>query len=146
MNDTICGIVTANGIAGVGIIRISGDRCLEIATKILKKPLKPRYAHYGNFYQNKEVIDKGIAIYFSAPNSFTGENILELQAHGGRVVLNNILQSVIDCGARLAEAGEFSKRAFLNGKIDLVQAEAIADIISSTSSQASKLALNSLER
>jgi tRNA modification GTPase len=146
-NQTICGIATGSNNAGVGIVRVSGEKSLEIAEKILKKSkkdIKPRFAYYGDFYNNDEVIDQGIAIYFPNPNSFTGEDIVEFQGHGGSIVLENILGAVLDCGAKIAEAGEFSKRAFLNGKMDLVQAEAIADMIDSTSKRANKLALNSM--
>jgi tRNA modification GTPase len=147
-NSTICGIATGNNRgAGVGIVRISGEKCLEIAQKILQKPataIQPRFAHYGNFYHNNEIIDKGIALYFPAPHSFTGEDVLELQGHGGNIVMQQIMDAVLDCGATVAEAGEFSKRAFLNGKMDLAQAESIADMIASTSKRASKMALNSL--
>lgn len=150
-NTTICGIATANNIgtgSGVGIVRISGDKSLQIAEKILKKPaksIKPRFAYYGDFYHQNEIIDKGIAIYFPSPHSFTGEDILELQGHGGYAVMQQILNATLDNGARLAEAGEFSKRAFLNGKIDLTQAEAMADMIASSSKRSAKLALNSLQ-
>lgn len=145
MNETICAIATGFNNAGVGIVRISGDKCLEIAEKILKKTPTPRYAHYGDFYHNDEIIDEGVAIYFKSPNSFTGEDILELQGHGGVAVMQNILDAVLDSGAIIAESGEFSKRAFLNGKMDLVQAEAIADMIQAQSSKAAKLAINSLK-
>jgi tRNA modification GTPase len=146
-NQTICGIATGSNNAGVGIVRVSGEKSLEIAEKILKKSkkdIKPRFAYYGDFYNNDEVIDQGIAIYFPNPNSFTGEDIVEFQGHGGSIVLENILGAVLDFGAKIAEAGDFSKRAFLNGKMDLVQAEAIADMIDSTSKRANKLALNSM--
>lgn len=144
MDNTICGIASSSGVGGVGIVRISGKKCLSIAKKILKITPAPRYANFTEFYDGDEVIDKGIAIYFKAPNSFTGEDILELQGHGGIIVMQNILQSAVKCGAKLAVAGEFSQRAFLNGKIDLVQAEALADLITSTSNNASKSALRSL--
>ncbi len=144
MNDTICAIATG-AAGGIGILRISGDRCKDIALQVLKVKLKPRYAYYGSFYDNDNKIDQGIAIYFPAPNSFTGEDVLELQAHGGNIVMQMLLTAVVNCGVRIAEAGEFSKRAFLNGKIDLLQAEAIADIISADSKYAVNLALRSLD-
>ena len=143
--DTICALATPPGRGGVGIIRISGPLSKTIAQSILKKTPKPRYADYLDFYSsNDEVIDQGIALFFPGPNSFTGEDVLELQGHGGPVLLDIILSRTIELGARLARPGEFSERAFINGKIDLVQAEAIADIIDSASTQAAKAALRSL--
>lgn len=143
--DTIAAIATATGRGGVGIVRVSGPKALEIAERFLKHPLKPRYAHFGSFFdKDDQPLDQGIALSFKAPNSFTGEDVLELQAHGGPVVLDMVLRTCVDYGARLAEPGEFTQRAFLNDKLDLVQAEAIADLIDSTSETAARSALRSL--
>ena len=143
--DTIAAIATATGRGGVGIVRVSGPLSSEIAQRFLQQTIKPRYAHFGSFFdQNNEALDQGIALYFKAPHSFTGEDVLELQAHGGPVVLDMLLRTCIDYGARLAEPGEFTQRAFLNDKLDLVQAEAIADLIDSTSETAARSALRSL--
>jgi tRNA modification GTPase len=143
--DTIAAIATAPGVGGVGIIRISGENALSICQKVTQKKPTPRLAQFCHFsYQNK-LIDEGIVLYFPNPSSFTGEDVIELQAHGGPVILNMLLQAVIKCGARQAQAGEFSQRAFLNDKIDLVQAEAIADLISSATEQAAMAAQRSLQ-
>ena len=144
--DTIAAIATPPGRGGVGIIRVSGPLSKEISEKILGKIPKPRYADYLPFLdQNNETIDSGLALYFVAPNSFTGEDILELQGHGGPVVMDLLLQRVISLGARIAQPGEFSERAFLNDKVDLAQAEAIADLIEAGSEQAAKSAIKSLQ-
>lgn len=148
--DTIAALATPPGRGGVGIIRVSGARAASIARAITATKLKPRYAHYGPFYeagseQPRTAIDHGIALFFAGPNSFTGEDILELQAHGGPVLLDCLLSEVIKLGARMARPGEFSERAYLNDKIDLVQAEAIADLIDSASVQAAKNAIRSLQ-
>ncbi len=126
-------------------MRVSGPLSKTIARKIVKRLPKPRHADYLAFHNRYgEVIDQGIALYFPAPNSFTGEDVLELQGHGGPVLLELLLSEIIALGGRLAKPGEFSERAFLNDKIDLVQAEAIADIIDSSSVQAARAALRSL--
>ncbi|CAN8140577.1 5-carboxymethylaminomethyluridine-tRNA synthase GTPase subunit [uncultured Thiomicrorhabdus sp.] len=144
--ETIAAVATAPGRGGVGIVRVSGDKAGEIAEAILGKLPEPRYAHYGPFYGAEgEVLDRGIALYFPNPNSFTGEDVLELQGHGGPVVLQWLLERVVQLGARLAEPGEFSKQAFMNDKLDLAQAEAIADLIEASSAQAAKSALRSLQ-
>lgn len=144
--DTIAAIATAPGRGGVGIIRISGDKARDIALSVLGLLPKPRYAHYGPFKDEKgHVLDEGLGLYFPNPNSFTGEDVLELQGHGGPVVLDFILQRCIELGARIARPGEFSERAFLNDKLDLAQAEAIADLIDSASEQAARCALRSLQ-
>jgi len=145
-SDTIAAIATPPGRGGVGIIRVSGPEVKKIAEKILGKIPQPRFADYLPFLdQNNETIDSGLALYFVAPNSFTGEDILELQGHGGPVVMDLLLQHVIDLGARIAKPGEFSERAFLNDKVDLAQAEAIADLIEAGSEQAAKSAVKSLQ-
>ncbi|QOY51511.1 tRNA uridine-5-carboxymethylaminomethyl(34) synthesis GTPase MnmE [Candidatus Sulfurimonas baltica] len=140
-SDTISAIATANGIGSIAIIRISGDRALEIATKLTnKKDFPPRYASLSNVYnQNGELIDESIIIYFKAPFSFTAEDVVEIQCHGGFIVAQSILKATIGFGARLANAGEFSKRAFFNGRIDLSEAEAIAQLIEAKSEDAAKI-------
>jgi len=144
--DTIAAIATAPGRGGVGIIRISGSKCQAIAQQILGHIPTPRYAHYGNFLDaNGNTLDQGIALYFPNPHSFTGEDVLELQGHGGPVILDLLLKEAVNAGARLANPGEFSERAFLNDKLDLAQAEAIADLINASSEQAAKQAVNSLQ-
>jgi tRNA modification GTPase len=144
-NDTIAAIATPFGLGGIGVIRVSGALVPQISFAVSQKKLKVRQATFADFFnQNKELIDQGVAIYFSKPHSFTGEDVLELQAHGSPVVLNQLLQTVISYGARLAEPGEFSKRAFLNGKLDLAQAEAIMDLVNAASDLAAKSALRSL--
>jgi tRNA modification GTPase len=145
-HDTIAAIATAPGRGGVGIVRVSGKRAGQIAEAILQRLPKPRYAHYTSFYgENETVLDQGIALFFPGPHSFTGEDVLELQGHGGPVVLQWLLDRVVQLGARLAEPGEFSKQAFLNDKLDLAQAEAIADLIEASSDQAARSALRSLQ-
>ncbi|MAM69959.1 MAG: tRNA uridine-5-carboxymethylaminomethyl(34) synthesis GTPase MnmE [Gammaproteobacteria bacterium] len=144
--DTICAIATPKGIGGVGIIRISGSLVKSIAESITGSLPPPRYAQFCSFRNNEgEVIDQGICLFFPGPASFTGEDILELQAHGGPVILDRLQQAALDSGARLARPGEFSERAFLNNKIDLTQAEAIADLIESHTLEASRYALRSLQ-
>lgn len=143
---TIAAIATPPGRGGVGIIRISGSQTPEIAAAILKQLPPPRSAHYTAFYaENDAVLDQGLALYFPAPHSFTGEHILELHAHGSPIALDLILQRLLQLGATLARPGEFSERAFLNGKLDLVQAEAIADLIDASSEQAARSAVRSLQ-
>ncbi|WP_317932979.1 tRNA uridine-5-carboxymethylaminomethyl(34) synthesis GTPase MnmE [Halioxenophilus sp. WMMB6] len=145
-NDTIAAIATAPGRGGVGIVRVSGQLAQAIAQQLLGFLPKPRYAHFGDFKAlNGELLDQGIALYFAKPNSFTGEDVLELQGHGGPVVMNRLLQAVIQAGARHARPGEFSERAFLNDKMDLTQAEAIADLIDAASESAAINALNTLQ-
>ncbi|MDH5660060.1 MAG: tRNA uridine-5-carboxymethylaminomethyl(34) synthesis GTPase MnmE, partial [Gammaproteobacteria bacterium] len=144
--DTIAAIATPPGRGGVGIIRVSGPQAKSIAEKMLGKVPQPRFAEFLAFLnQNNEVIDSGLALYFIAPNSFTGEDVLELQGHGGPVVMDLLLQEVVTLGARIAKPGEFSERAFLNDKVDLAQAEAIADLIEAGSEQAAKSAIKSLQ-
>ncbi|MEH6470396.1 MAG: tRNA uridine-5-carboxymethylaminomethyl(34) synthesis GTPase MnmE [Halopseudomonas sp.] len=143
---TIAAVATPPGRGGVGIVRISGKQTREIAKHILGIDPQPRYAHYGSFYdQQGQQIDQGIALFFPNPHSFTGEDVLELQGHGGPVILDLLLREVIALGARSAKPGEFSERAFLNDKLDLAQAEAIADLIDSSSEQAARSALRSLQ-
>jgi len=145
--DTITAIATPSGFGAVGIVRLSGPKALEIAQKMIKKAITdPNQAYFLSFYnEHNEVIDQGLAIFFKAPHSFTGEDIVEFQAHGSPIVLNELLQTALHHGARLAKPGEFSERAFLNEKIDLTQAEAIADLIQATSVKAARSAVHSLQ-
>ena len=145
-SDTICAIATAPGRGGIGIVRISGPRAEAISLEVTSKTLQPRLATFVEMKSgNGEVIDNGIGLYFESPNSFTGENIVELQGHGGINVLRSVLARVIECGARLAHPGEFTERAFLNNKIDLLQAEAIADLVDASSTQAARSAMRTLK-
>jgi tRNA modification GTPase len=143
--DLIVAIATAPGRGGVGVVRASGADIVPLARAILGRVPEPRHATFSRFLDGDGgVLDEGIALYFSAPHSFTGEHVLELQGHGGPVVLSLILQRCIELGARLAEPGEFSRRAFLNGKLDLAQAEAVADLIDAASTEAARSAVRSL--
>lgn len=145
-NDTIAAVATPPGRGGVGIVRISGPAAAQIAVAMLGACPPPRRADYLPFRAaDGTIIDQGIALFFAAPNSFTGEDVLELQGHGGPVVMDLLLQAALQSGARPARPGEFSQRAFLNDKLDLTQAEAIADLIDSTSAQAARSALRSLQ-
>lgn len=143
--DTIAAIATAQGRGGVGVIRVSG-RCIDALAKgILGKLPTARRATYRNFLdENGSVLDQGIALYFPSPHSYTGDDVLELQGHGGLAVLQLILQRCLDLGARLAQPGEFTRRAFLNGKLDLAQAESVADLIDANTSEAARSAMRSL--
>ena len=143
--DTIVAAATPPGTGGVGIVRLSGERVEQIARDMLGSLPEPRMATHRHFRNAAgEVIDTGLAVYFPAPASFTGESVLELHGHGGPVVVAMVVDAVVELGARLAEPGEFSRRAFLNGKLDLAQAEAIADLIGSGTAQAARAALRSL--
>ena len=145
-NDTIAAIATPTGQGGVGIIRVSGAKAPAIAEKISGLCPAPRYAHYGAFSdENKNIIDSGLTLYFKKPFSFTGEDVIEFHAHGGPVVLDILLKEILQHGVRPARAGEFSERAFLNDKIDLTQAEAIADLIAADSEQAARAAMRSMQ-
>lgn len=145
-NDTIAAIATPAGRGGVGIVRISGPKVGSIARAMVGKLPVPRYASLATFRDSEgEAIDQGIALYFKAPHSFTGEDVLELHGHGGPLVMDTLLNETVRLGARIARPGEFSERAFLNDKIDLSQAEAIADLIDSVSQQAARSAMRSLQ-
>ena len=145
-SETIAALATPPGRGGVGIIRVSGPRCKDIAVQVLGRCPPARKAEYLNFLDDdSSVIDAGIALFFVAPHSFTGEDVLELQGHGGPVVLDMLLKRVLSLGVRLARPGEFSEQAFLNDKLDLAQAEAIADLIEASSEQAARGALQSLQ-
>lgn len=147
MKETIVAQATAPGRGGIGILRVSGPKAVEVAHAVLGKCPKPRMADYLPFKDSDgNVLDQGIALYFKAPHSFTGEDVLELQGHGGQVVLNLLLKRILQLeGLRLARPGEFSEQAFLNDKLDLAQAEAIADLIDASSEQAARSALKSLQ-
>lgn len=147
LNPTICAIATPLGRGGVGVIRLSGAQAQPIAKKMCQrqKDFTPRFAHFCQFFDSDgEVIDEGLVLYFPAPHSFTGEDVIELQGHGGMILQQQLLSRCFELGAKQAAAGEFSARAFENDKIDLVQAEAIADAIDATSVAAAKSAIRSL--
>ncbi|KTD65984.1 tRNA uridine-5-carboxymethylaminomethyl(34) synthesis GTPase MnmE [Legionella spiritensis] len=145
--ETIVAIATPPGRGGVGIVRLSGSESCAIALKLTKKTqLRPREAAYTLFFTEEgETIDQGLLLYFKAPHSFTGEDVVELQVHGSPIVLDRLVSLAVDFGARLARPGEFSERAFLNDKMDLTQAEAIADLIHASSMTAARLAVRSLQ-
>ncbi len=147
-NDNIVAIATASGYSGIGIVRISGTNLLNIAKQLIRKDLKlkPRVAYYTDFIdKNNETIDSGLILFFKAPNSFTGEDILELNSHGSPVILQMLLNRCIELDCRLAKPGEFSQRAYLNNKIDLLQAESIIDLINADSEAAARSAIKSLK-
>jgi tRNA modification GTPase len=143
--DTIAAIATAPGAGGIGVVRVSGPLAINIAKQVLGNCPPPRNAAYLPFYQaDGSLIDRGIAIYFPNPHSYTGEDVLELQAHGGTALMQILLARCIECGARHAVAGEFTQRAFLNDKLDLAQAEAVADLINAATVEAARSAVRSL--
>lgn len=143
---TIAAIATAPGRGGIGVVRVSGRLAPEIARAVLGKCPPPRHASYLDFLDaDGKVIDQGIAIYFPSPHSYTGEHVLELQGHGGTAVMQQLLRRCLDLGARPAEPGEFTRRAYLNDKLDLAQAEAVADLIEASTIQAAQSAMRSLK-
>ncbi|MEO6102848.1 MAG: tRNA uridine-5-carboxymethylaminomethyl(34) synthesis GTPase MnmE [Pseudoxanthomonas sp.] len=145
-SDTIAAVATAAGAGGVGIVRLSGPGALAIAENICGRQLRPRHAHHVRFDDgNGETLDDGIALSFPAPRSFTGEDVVELQAHGSPVVLQQLVARACALGARPARPGEFSERAFLNERLDLAQAEAIADLIAASDTRAARAARRSLD-
>ncbi|GGA30871.1 tRNA uridine-5-carboxymethylaminomethyl(34) synthesis GTPase MnmE [Dyella nitratireducens] len=145
-HDTIAAIASAPGAAGVGVVRVSGPRAPAMARVLLGSEPSPRQAHFAAFRDAKgELIDRGLLLYFPAPASYTGEHVLELQGHGNPVLLDALLHRVCELGARLARPGEFTERAFLNGKLDLAQAEAVADLIAARSQAGARAALKSME-
>lgn len=151
-NRTIAAIATPNAPGGIGIIRISGDDALEIAAKIFKPvsgksiaDSKGYCAHFGNVFDNNDKIDEAVCLVFRAPASYTGENVAEISCHGGLYVTKRVLRAALNSGATPAEAGEFTKRAFLNGKIDLAAAESVMALISASGQQAASAALNTLD-
>lgn len=144
--ETIAAVATAPGRGGIGVVRVSGPRAKAVAITLSGREPMPRYAHYGPFHADDgEVIDEGVMLFFPGPHSFTGEDVLELQGHGGPVVMDMLLQRCVELGVRLARPGEFSEQAFLNDKLDLAQAEAIADLIEASSAQAARNAVRSLQ-
>jgi tRNA modification GTPase len=145
-DETIVAVATPPGKSGIGIVRLSGGASLAIAQQITRTTPRPRHAHYCTFRDRQgRLIDKGILLFFKAPESYTGEDVVEFHGHGGQAVLNLLLRETVDLGARLAKAGEFTERAYLNDKIDLIQAEAVADLIDSATAQAARSAARSLE-
>src|SRR5881394_2275511 len=143
--DTIAAVATPAGRGGIGIVRVSGPAVSRIAKQIVGGTPPPRSATFTRFRDARgQVIDEGIALYFPAPHSYTGEDVLELQGHGGPVVMRMLLAACLDAGAQLAEPGEFTRRAFLEGRLDLAQAEAVADLIDAASREAARSALRSL--
>ncbi|WP_323175082.1 tRNA uridine-5-carboxymethylaminomethyl(34) synthesis GTPase MnmE [Neisseria cinerea] len=145
-DSTIAAVATAPGRGGVGVVRVSGKNLLPMAQALCGKMPLPRVATYADFKDvNGEAIDNGLLLFFAAPASFTGEDVIELQGHGGPVVMEMLLNRCLELGARLAEPGEFTKRAFLNDKLDLAQAEGVADLIDASSRTAARLALRSLK-
>ena len=142
--DTICAIITPLATGAVGIIRLSGDKSFEIIEQIFDKKIKPKMINYGHIIDKNTVLDEVIVLPFVAPHSYTGENVVEIQTHGSPVIINSILELILIKGARLAARGEFTKRAFLNHRIDLSQAEAVLDVIHSISSKSAQNALSNL--
>jgi len=144
-SKTIAAISTASGAGGIGVVRISGSLALEIGQKISGGILPPRVANFHSFKDlNGTLIDQGLILFFSAPNSFTGEDVIELQCHGGTIVTQSVLNFCLKNGAKLAEPGDFTKRAYLNNKIDLAQAESVVDLINASTEEAALGAVNSL--
>ena len=144
--DTIAAIATPPGRGGIGVVRVSGPGVARIAASLLGGLPEARRARFGPIRdRHGELLDEGLAIYFAAPHSYTGEDVLELHGHGGPVVMGTLLGAALDAGARLAEPGEFTRRAFLNGRLDLAQAEGVADLIDAASREAARSALRSLE-
>lgn len=144
-SDTIAAVATAPGRGGIGVVRISGNQLTAFAKAILGQELRPRVAQLCGFRGSRgDALDEGIALYFPAPHSFTGEDVLELQGHGGPAVLQLILSRCFELGARPAQPGEFTRRAYLNDKLDLAQAESVADLIDAASAEAARCALRSL--
>ena len=146
MIDTICAIATPPGLGGIGIVRVSGPLAPQLAQTVLEGVPPARVATLSLFRDEQgRVLDQGVALFFPAPASFTGEDVLELHGHGSPVVLDRLIQALVTQGARCARPGEFTERAFLNGKIDLVQAEAVADLIESAHEGAARAAANTLQ-
>jgi tRNA modification GTPase len=145
VRDTIAAVATPAGRGGIGVVRVSGTLAPAISERVVGALPAPRVATHASFRDARgEAIDEGIALYFPAPNSYTGEAVLELQGHGGPIVMQALVAACLDAGARLAEPGEFTRRAFLEGKLDLAQAEAVADLIDAASREAARSALRSL--
>ena len=143
--EIIAAVATPAGRGGIGVIRVSGPDLGRIVAGVVDRPLSPRVATFATFVGAQgEALDQGLALLFPAPASYTGETVLELQGHGGPAVLALLLNRCLDLGARLAEPGEFTKRAFLNGKLDLVQAESVIDLIDAGTAEAARGAMRSL--
>jgi tRNA modification GTPase len=144
--DTIAAVATPPGRGGIGVVRVSGKNIKSLVLKVIGYVPEPRYASLGKFFdEDGQVIDQGIALFFPAPHSYTGEDVLELQGHGGPAVMNLLLSSCLSAGARMAQPGEFTLRAYLNNKLDLAQAESVADIIDASTSEAARCAARSLQ-
>ena len=147
-SSTVAAISTAQGEGGIGVIRISGDEAVKIADKVFKcvgnkclADLKGYTASFGYVYNGEEKLDEAVALVFKAPHSYTGEDVVEISCHGGLFITKEVLRTVLEAGASPAQAGEFTKRAFLNGKIDLAEAESVMDIIGAKSRSAVRTAL-----
>ena len=146
LNDTIAALATAPGRAGLCVVRVSGPLTKKIAKKILGYTPRHMAAKYSSFKApGGETVDSGVALFFGSPKSYTGEDVLELTCHGGQAIVDHLLETLFVYGARLADRGEFTKRAFLNDKLDLIQAEAVADLVDSSSRATTKAAQRSLE-
>jgi tRNA modification GTPase len=144
--DTIAAVATPPGRGGIGVVRVSGKNIQSLVLKIIGYVPEPRYARLSKFFdEDGQVIDQGIALFFPAPHSYTGEDVLELQGHGGPAVMNLLLSSCLSAGARMAQPGEFTLRAYLNNKLDLAQAESVVDIIDASTSEAARCAMRSLQ-
>jgi len=145
-DDTIAAISTAQGKGAIGIVKISGSKAHSIARVLIKQPPEPRKVRYTSFFnESGQTLDQGLALYFEGPDSYTGEDVLELQSHGNPLLLDQLLDAVINLGARAARPGEFTERAFLNNKIDLAQAEAVSDLIEASTTEAVTAAVRSLQ-
>lgn len=142
--DVIAAIATPPGQGGIGVVRVSGAQLSSLIEGVVGRPLSPRHATLTRFVgESGEILDEGLAIYFPGPNSYTGENVLELHGHGGRTVMSLVLNRCLALGARIAEPGEFTRRAYMHGKLDLAQAEAVADLIAASTAEAAHSALRS---
>ncbi|MDN5924589.1 MAG: tRNA uridine-5-carboxymethylaminomethyl(34) synthesis GTPase MnmE, partial [Xanthomonadales bacterium] len=145
-SQTIAAVASANATGAIGVVRASGPQVSALAQTLLGRAAKPRHAHWCRFVDSAgEAIDQGLLLLFPAPHSYTGEDVLELQGHGNPLLLQRLLERLLELGARRARPGEFTERAFLNGKMDLIQAEAVADLIASGSAAAARAALRSLD-
>ena len=145
ISGTIAALSTAKGMAGLAVIRVSGAQAKDIFTKVTKEQPTHMRANYSGFYSTEDQeIDKGVALFFAAPNSYTGEDVCEFSVHGSPAIIEMMLERVFSLGARQAQPGEFTKRAYLNDKLDLTQAEAVADLIESVSSKTARAAKRSL--
>ena len=148
MYDTIAAISTAQGVGAISIVRVSGDEALDIVNKVFDRDIhsfKTNTINYGHIIENDRIIDEVLVTIFLAPKTYTKENIVEINTHGGVAVTNNILELLLENGARLAEPGEFTKRAFLNGRIDLIEAESVMDLIDAKTENARKMAINGVD-